>query len=132
MKSRGLTSHSKEELWNFSNDDLRAISDYLAGKKYFFGREHPTSIDCTIFGHLSQILYIPMNFPQKQFVKDQCPNLIRFMENFKVNYWSDWEQKCVQKVNQKFVGSSAEGNTSFLLKSVTIIGVMAIILKVIV
>merc|ERR1712038_2047149 len=97
MNGRGLLCHSDEELWKFSNDDLLAISNYLGGKRYFFGRDHATSIDCVIFGHLSQFLFIPLDFPQKQFMMEHCPNLILFMERFRGNYWSDWEQLCHER-----------------------------------
>jgi len=57
---------------NFSFQDIEAISNILGSKKYFFGDEM-TSIDCTIFGHLAQFVYIPMDFPQKQFIREKCP-----------------------------------------------------------
>eukprot|EP00591_Stephanopyxis_turris_P006209 CAMPEP_0195526506 /NCGR_PEP_ID=MMETSP0794_2-20130614/27611_1 /TAXON_ID=515487 /ORGANISM="Stephanopyxis turris, Strain CCMP 815" /LENGTH=287 /DNA_ID=CAMNT_0040657209 /DNA_START=16 /DNA_END=879 /DNA_ORIENTATION=- len=92
-KYRGLGVHSDEELWSFSNDDLKAISDYLSDKPWFFGSE-PTTMDCVLFGHLVQFLYIPMDFPQKTFLHNNCANLVRFVERFKVDYWPDWEEKC--------------------------------------
>jgi glutathione S-transferase len=103
IKKRGLARHSDEELWKFSNDDLQALSNYLGNKTFFFGRDHPTSVDCTIFGHLSQILYIPLDFPQKDFLNKNCQNIVSFMERFRMEYWADWDDKCERKPNQQLI-----------------------------
>jgi len=42
------------------------IFRYLGNKKFLHG-DTPTTIDCVIFGHLAQFLYIPMEFPQVSF-----------------------------------------------------------------
>ena len=114
MKMRGLAEHSDQELWTFSNDDLKAISIYLDDNKYFFGGDHATAIDCVIFAHLSQFVYIPLSkpFPQLAFIKEECPNLLLFMERFKSQYWPDWETKCQRQLNQQCVGDNNNGKTS--------------------
>jgi len=99
-KMRGLTRHTDEELWGFSNDDIQAISDYLGKKKYFFG-DRPTTADCTIFGHLSQFLWIPIDFPQKEYMKKNCPNVVEFMNRFKKEYWPDWEELCARNIYEE-------------------------------
>jgi glutathione S-transferase len=96
-KYRGLTRHSDDELWGFSNDDIQAISDYLGDKQYFFG-DRPSLADCAVFGHLSQFLWIPIDFPQKQYMKEKCPNIVDFMDRFRSEFWSDWEDLCATSV----------------------------------
>ena len=82
--------HSDSEKWAFCCEDIQSISDYLGDKKYFFGDE-ATTIDCTLFGHLAQFLYIPMDFPQKRYIHEHCQNLIEYVERFKEQYWGeDW------------------------------------------
>ena len=81
-KSRGLGRHSDEELWEFSNDDLRSLSVLLGDKPYFFGKK-PSLLDCAVFGHIVQFLYIPIDFPQAEFLRDECPNLVAFVERFR-------------------------------------------------
>lgn len=93
MKMRGLANHSDEELWSFSFADLRAISDLLGEDTYFHGSE-PSTIDCAIFGHLSQFLFIPLDFPQKQFLQSECTNVVDFVKRFREKHWPDWEDLC--------------------------------------
>jgi len=63
-------------------------------------------VDCAIFGHLSQFLYIPMDFPQKAYLKEKCPFLLQFMENFRLDYWPDWDVKCTKKPNDMMVNDN--------------------------
>lgn len=107
-KCRGLTRHSNEELWGFSNDDLNALSVLLGSQTYFFGTT-PTLLDCTVFGHLVQFLYIPIDFPQKAYLKKECINLVEFVERFRETHWPDWEQKCEPVRNTKFLDDAAGG-----------------------
>lgn len=108
MKGRGLSGHSDEELWNFSEEDLSAVESLFSdggttGSNYFFGDNRPSSLDCMLFGHLSQLLYIPMDFPQKDYLKNNCPKLLAFMANFRVEHWSDWTEKCQRQANKKLL-----------------------------
>lgn len=89
-----------------SFEDLKALEDLLLkatndddGTIYFFGRSHPSVLDCTVFSHLSQFLYIRMDFPQKKFLNEKCPALLRFMEHFKQTHFPDWETKCQKQPN---------------------------------
>lgn len=106
-KKRGLLRHDDEEIWKFSNDDLKALSDMLGDHAFFFGRDQPSLADCAVFGHLSQFLWIPIDFPQQKYLKEQCPNLVRFVEHFRSQYWPDWEECCQKKPNQKLVDQAA-------------------------
>ena len=101
MKARRLLRHSDERLWEFSFRDLKALSDYTGEDKPYFHGNRPTAFDCTVFGHLSQIMYINLSepFPQQVFIKEHCDNLVRFMERFKNEYWPDWDQKCMGKAD---------------------------------
>eukprot|EP00934_Nitzschia_sp_Nitz4_P006119 Nitzschia sp. Nitz4//scaffold167_size49223//35599//36857//NITZ4_007040-RA/size49223-processed-gene-0.62-mRNA-1//-1//CDS//3329538290//6109//frame0 len=98
---RGLTRHTDEELWEFCNHDLQALSDLLADQPYFFG-ETPTALDCTVYGHLSQFLWVPLEYPQKEYLLQRCPNLVNFMYRFRDAYWPDWKEKCQRQPNAKY------------------------------
>eukprot|EP00588_Corethron_pennatum_P021804 CAMPEP_0194328160 /NCGR_PEP_ID=MMETSP0171-20130528/43751_1 /TAXON_ID=218684 /ORGANISM="Corethron pennatum, Strain L29A3" /LENGTH=283 /DNA_ID=CAMNT_0039088399 /DNA_START=39 /DNA_END=887 /DNA_ORIENTATION=- len=92
--ARGLSCHSDCELARFCCDDLRALSDYLGDKKYLFGHA-ATAADCAAFGHLAQFLYVPIRgYPPAEFLRAECPNLVRYAERFRSEFWGDWEDKC--------------------------------------
>ena len=43
--------------------DLKSISELLGEKKYFLG-DTISTVDCALFGHLTQFMYIKIGFPQ--------------------------------------------------------------------
>lgn len=98
-KIRGLSRHSDEDIWKFSNDDIQAISDVLGDEQFLLGGDKPTLADCAVFGHLSQFLWIPIDFPQRKYLLESCPNLVKFMNHFRATYWPDWEDLCNIKLD---------------------------------
>lgn len=90
MKWVSFGRHSDEEKWTISCQDIQSISDFLGEKEYMFGKE-ATTLDCTLFGHLAQFLFIPLDFPQKKFMKEHCGNVVEYVERFKEMYWKDWD-----------------------------------------
>lgn len=83
-------------------EDLQSLEDLFTtdpDKNYFFGRSHPSILDCAVFGHLSQFLYIDMEFPHKNYLHENCPGLQRFMEHFKQTHFPDWETLCERQPN---------------------------------
>eukprot|EP00531_Pseudo-nitzschia_arenysensis_P013131 CAMPEP_0116146168 /NCGR_PEP_ID=MMETSP0329-20121206/17017_1 /TAXON_ID=697910 /ORGANISM="Pseudo-nitzschia arenysensis, Strain B593" /LENGTH=188 /DNA_ID=CAMNT_0003641891 /DNA_START=599 /DNA_END=1165 /DNA_ORIENTATION=- len=101
--ARGFKRYSSPDVvWAMSCEDLQALEDLIDSNKdknFFFGRPHPGVLDCTVFGHLSQFLYIDLDFPQKIYLKEKCPCLMHFMENFKQAYFPDWETLCERQPN---------------------------------
>ena len=57
--------HENEVIWDFARQDLKAISVLLGANDYMLGGPAPTTVDCMLFGHLAQFLYIDIGFPQK-------------------------------------------------------------------
>ena len=104
MNKRGLSRHSDDELSTFSCRDIQALSDLLGDENmFFFGQNEATTLDCAVFGHLSQFVYIPLSFPQRTYMEDHCPNLLAFMERFRSTYWDDWETKCKRAPVTKYI-----------------------------
>ena len=93
----GISRCDAEEMNESSFKDLKVISNYLKDKKYFFGGESASTVDCIIFGHLAQFLFIPMDFPQKPFLRKECPNLVEHVNRIKEEFWPDWEEMCDEK-----------------------------------
>lgn len=88
----GLGRHSPQEIAEFSFQDLDAISKILGTKKFYLG-DKPSTIDCTLFGHLIQFLYIPMDFPQKAHMTEHCQNIVDYVERMREEFWPDWNEE---------------------------------------
>ena len=103
---QGIARHSLAEMDAFSFADLDSISTQLGDKPFFLGSE-PTSIDCTLFGHLAQFLYIPLDFPQKAHMREKCPNLVAYVDRVRERFWPDWEEMCDDKCMEGRRGKAA-------------------------
>ena len=81
------------EVMEMSFRDIDALSELLGEKLYMFG-DKPTTLDCMVFGHLAQFLYIPIGFPQEKHIREKAANLVMLVERMKAELWPDWEQMC--------------------------------------
>lgn len=88
---QGIGRHENTELWEMSFKDLMALSTWLGTKEYFQGSK-PTTVDCMLFGHLAQFLFIDIGFPQKTFLETRCSNLVELVTRMKTELWPDWEK----------------------------------------
>ncbi|WKX88240.1 hypothetical protein Q1695_008125 [Nippostrongylus brasiliensis] len=90
--AQGMGRNTPEEVVLLAKKDLDAINMFLGNKKYFFG-DKPTTLDCTMFGHLAQFLYTPLVTPEiRTHMEQNTPNLVAFVARMKDAYWPDWEQ----------------------------------------
>uniref|UniRef100_A0A914HFN0 Failed axon connections protein n=1 Tax=Globodera rostochiensis TaxID=31243 RepID=A0A914HFN0_GLORO len=71
---QGYGRHTQEEIDDIAKKDLMAISTFLGEKPFFFG-DNPTTLDATLFGHLTS-----------------TPNLVAYVQRMKERYWPDWAQ----------------------------------------
>ncbi len=55
MKGHGIGRHSNDEITEIGTWDLKALSDALGDKEYFFG-DRPSSLDAAAYGILSQMV----------------------------------------------------------------------------
>jgi len=90
---QGIGRQNAADVLATGKQDLRAISAYL-GEKDFMAGDQPNLLDATAFAYLSQFWYIPSDNEMKTYIKEQCPNLITYLERMKDKYWPDWEDKC--------------------------------------
>jgi len=87
----GLGREENVTVWALAAKDLTALSSWLGDKAYFHGAR-PSTMDCMVFAHLAQFLYIDIGFPQKTFLETECSNLVDFVTRMKEKYWEDWDQ----------------------------------------
>merc|ERR1719489_123470 len=93
MFLHGIGRHSMQEVTAFVCKDLSVISEILSDKKYLFDTPGPTSYDCALFGHLAQFVYISLNpYPAQEFIRQECPNLIAYVDRVKDELWPNWNQ----------------------------------------
>ena len=58
LHSQGLGRHQDEEIHQIIGADLRALSDFLSDKPFFFGSK-PTMLDLVVFAHIGNIIHPP-------------------------------------------------------------------------
>ncbi|CAH1794049.1 unnamed protein product [Owenia fusiformis] len=90
--SQGVGRKPKEEIYKMGIDDLRGLSVYLGEKRFMFG-DKASMVDCVLFSHLCQIVYIPLpTMPHKIMVENECKNLVAFCDRMKTLAWPDWDK----------------------------------------
>jgi len=87
----GVSRQEEHVIWEMASRDLAALSLWL-GTKEFFNGSKPSTLDCTVFGHLVQFLFIDIGFPQKTYLENNCQNLTAFVSRMKETYWKDWDE----------------------------------------
>jgi len=100
----GIGRHTPDEQAELTSRDLKSINDILGDNDFILGKDKPTTIDCTTFGHLAQFLYIPMAFPQKAYMHENCPNLVAYVDRMKNLMWSDWDDMCKKECMEGKMG----------------------------
>lgn len=90
LDHQGIGRHSKEEIYRIAEKDLRALSDYLGEKPYVMGAE-ATTVDCTAFGLLANILHAGLETPLSKLVKEELTNLGEYVDRLKGEFWADWD-----------------------------------------
>lgn len=88
----GMGRHTAEEIVSFGKEDLKALSDFLSEKQFFFGSE-PHLLDCVAFAHLCQFIYVPFG-DMKDYLENDCGNLVSFVGRMKDRFWPDWDEMC--------------------------------------
>ncbi len=78
LDGNGLGRHSRDEIYEMANKDLKAISDFLANKPFLMG-DKPSSIDAALYAFLCNIINVPLRSPMKDYVH-KSNNLMRYNE----------------------------------------------------
>jgi glutathione S-transferase len=86
LYKQGIGRHSDAEVFEIGNQDLRALSDLLSDKLYFFG-DRPTTLDAAAYGILSQMILVS-EFTAPIFNKAKSyNNLVAFTHRFHEQYF---------------------------------------------
>lgn len=95
VKAQGIGVHKPEEIIEFGQNDLKVLSEMLADKPFFFGDE-PATLDVVAFAHLAQVYFIDkeVQYPLRDYMQENCPNLIGLINRIKERCFPDWEDIC--------------------------------------
>ncbi|MBI2993629.1 MAG: glutathione S-transferase family protein [Gammaproteobacteria bacterium] len=81
----GLGRHSDDEILDIAKRDLKALSDYLGDKEWFFGKG-PTTLDVFAFAFVGGLVIPPFHSRMAEAARS-FPNLVRFVERVKAKYY---------------------------------------------
>nr|CAB3267118.1 transmembrane protein 87A-like [Phallusia mammillata] len=95
LHGHGIGRHTKEEIYEIGENDIKALSDYLGDKPYLMGNE-VSEVDATVFGNIAQWVYALPDAPLKKYVMESTKNLVEYCERIKEKYWPDWQECLLQ------------------------------------
>jgi glutathione S-transferase len=84
---QGLGRHNREELIEFFEQDLQALSDQLDGRPFLMG-DAATSIDASLYGALHNIIECELDTPGRAAAL-RHDNLVAYCERFRQNVLHD-------------------------------------------
>lgn len=86
IDAQGMGRHSREEVFSMGRSIIESAAELLGEKPFWMG-EAPATIDATVYGMLSGILWMPFENPVKSSAQSK-PNLVRYCERIRDAYWS--------------------------------------------
>ena len=85
LTAQGTARHSRDELYSIGKKDIDALSELL-GKKPFFLGDSVSSVDCSAFGVLNNIIHSPASeLPLQQYARTKS-NLTEYVERMNAKY----------------------------------------------
>lgn len=90
LNGNGMGRFNDQEKLYFFERDVRALSDFLGKKNFFFG-DRPSTLDAVIFGALAQLTLNGNLTPELKQITNQFPNLTAFVDRMHKTFWeSSW------------------------------------------
>ncbi len=85
LRLQGMSLHSAEEIYQFGDKDLQALSTLLGEAPYFFG-EKPSTLDACTYAFLASIIHAPIESPLKRDAL-KYQNLVALCERIDAAYF---------------------------------------------
>mgnify|MGYP001791305779 FL=1 len=85
LNGQGIGRHSREEIYSIGKKDIKALSDFLAGKSFLLG-ERPTSLDATGYGFMANLLQMELPSILTDYAR-QFDNLKDYCDRMEAKYW---------------------------------------------
>lgn len=71
LHGHGIGRHQKQTIYEMGRQDLKALSDYLADRTYFF-QDQPTLLDHVTYSFISSIQAMPWSYPLKTHLQNHA------------------------------------------------------------
>ncbi len=88
LNGNGMGRFSDQEKIYFFERDIRALSDFLGKKNFFFG-DRPSTLDAVAFGALAQLTLNGNLTPELYQIVNQFPNLSAFVDRMHKTFWEN-------------------------------------------
>ncbi|CAB3411168.1 unnamed protein product [Caenorhabditis bovis] len=79
----------KDELKEVLRRDIQAIDDILGDKKFLFG-DRITSTDCSVFGQIAAVCYLPYRQQITDLLEDDFPRVQAYCDRIRAHYFPEW------------------------------------------
>lgn len=79
IEGHGIGKHNRDEIYAMGVQDVKALSDFLGVKSYYFGRPDPTLLDVCVHAFIAAIHYPPIDTPLKASL-EKYENLLEHCE----------------------------------------------------
>lgn len=84
----GWGRHSVEDATLLCRQDLDALSAVLGDNTWMMGREHPTTIDATVFGYIGNLVSTPFRDEMSEHARS-LTNLVSLCERVRATYFPE-------------------------------------------
>ena len=87
LHAQGTGRHSSEEIVAIGKADLTAFSRILGDRSFTLGGESPTTVDCTAYGFLAQLMLTGFDGPLQEHVRG-LKNLEPYVKRIRDKWWA--------------------------------------------
>ena len=87
---RGIARHTQAEVEALGRADLDAVDAWLEGREWTVA-DHPTTVDCSLFGLLAVPVRSPSPTPCYTYARS-LPNIVRFVDQVQQRFFSDTDE----------------------------------------
>jgi len=84
FNGQGMGRRSDAEVFEFYQEDVDAISDYLADKPYFTG-DTPRALDASVYASLRHVMDVTFDWPGVKYARSK-PNLVAYTDRFRERF----------------------------------------------
>jgi glutathione S-transferase len=81
---QGMGRRNDQQVFEFYQEDINALSDFLADKPFFMG-DIPRSLDASAYSSLRHVMDVPFDWPGVAYARSK-PNLVAYIDRMRTTY----------------------------------------------